>query len=79
MRRSLPAWLLLAGLGTLAGAALPAADKPGVGPQVEQTPFGMMPDGKTAITSYTLSNRNGVKAKIIDYGGILAELHVPGL
>jgi aldose 1-epimerase len=54
-----------------------AADGPATGPQVEQTKFGMMPDGKTPITSYTLSNRNGLKAKIIDYGGIVTELHVP--
>jgi aldose 1-epimerase len=71
MSRSLPALLLVAGL-----IPIVAADKPAVGPQVEQTPFGTMPDGK-AITSYTLSNRNGVKAKIIDYGAILAEVHVP--
>jgi aldose 1-epimerase len=64
--------MLLAGL-----APLVLADKPAVGPQVEQTTFGMMPDGKTVITSYTLSNRNGLSARIIDYGGILTELHTP--
>jgi aldose 1-epimerase len=72
MRHSLSVLLLFAAV-----APLLTAGQPAVGPQVEQTKFGMMPDGKTVITSYTLSNRNGLKTKIIDYGGIVTELHVP--
>jgi aldose 1-epimerase len=72
MSDSVPALLLLAALAPLAVSG----GQPG-GPQVEQTPFGMMPDGKTPITAYTLANRAGAKVKIIDYGGIVTELHVP--
>jgi aldose 1-epimerase len=47
-----------------------------VGPQVEEEPFGKMPDG-TRIMKYTLTNRSGAKAAIISYGGILTNLWVP--
>lgn len=30
------------------------------------------------INRYTLENGNGIRARIIDYGGIVTELHVPG-
>lgn len=72
MSRTLPVLLAAVALAPLA-----AADKPAVGPQVEQTPFGTMPDGKTPITSYTLSNRNGVSVSVIDYGGIVTAIRVP--
>ncbi len=44
--------------------------------QYEEKPYGKMTDG-TAITEYTLVNKNGMKAKIITYGGILTSLMVP--
>lgn len=47
------------------------------GPQVEQTTFGKLADGKTVVTAYTLVNKAGAKAKIIDYGAIVTEIHVP--
>ncbi len=47
------------------------------GPQFEQEPFGKLADGKTAVTAYTLVNKNGAKIKIIDYGAIVTEIHVP--
>jgi aldose 1-epimerase len=56
------------------------------GPQVEEEPFGKMPDTKDAngrnvpgarITKYTLTNRAGAKAAIINYGGIVTHLWVP--
>lgn len=72
MPRILSLSVLLVGWMSLLGA-----DKPAVGPQVEQTPFGKMPDGKTVITSYTLSNSNGMKVSIIDYGAIVTEVSVP--
>lgn len=79
MRRTLSGLLLLLTLVPLA-----FAEKP-VGPQFEQEPFGMLPEvadkkGKKSqqiVTAYTLINRNGAKAKIIDYGGIVTELHMP--
>jgi aldose 1-epimerase len=44
--------------------------------QMTQSNFGKMPDGRT-VSLYTLTNRNGLIAKITDYGGRLTELHVP--
>ena len=43
---------------------------------VEKTDFGKMPDG-TAIDLYVLTNASGMKAKVMTYGAILTELHVP--
>ncbi len=43
---------------------------------VEHEPFGMSAEGK-AISAFTLTNRNGLKAKIINYGATLTELFVP--
>jgi aldose 1-epimerase len=42
--------------------------------QVED--FGKMPDG-AVVRRYTLNNRHGMTAKVMDYGGILTELWVP--
>jgi aldose 1-epimerase len=44
--------------------------------KVVQAPFGQMPDG-APVSLYTLTNANGMVAKIIDYGAIIAELHAP--
>ena len=38
--------------------------------------FGLLPDG-TAIYSYELSNKNGMKLKIITYGATITELKMP--
>ena len=43
---------------------------------VEKKEFGKTKDG-TAVDIYTLTNANGMKAKITNYGGIITELHVP--
>ena len=43
---------------------------------VTRAPFGKLPSGE-AIDAYTLTNAHGVKAKILTYGAILAELRVP--
>ncbi|MEW6761924.1 MAG: aldose epimerase family protein [Pseudomonadota bacterium] len=45
-------------------------------PDITQAPFGQLPDG-SAITQFTLANANGLVAKIIDFGGVITELHVP--
>jgi aldose 1-epimerase len=45
-------------------------------PTIEKSEFGKTPDG-TAVDLYTLTNGHGMKAKIITYGGIVTELHVP--
>ena len=39
-------------------------------------PFGRVDD--TPVQLYTLTNRNGLVAKITNYGAIVTELHVPG-
>jgi aldose 1-epimerase len=38
--------------------------------------FGKLPDG-SVVKRYTLKNKNGVVAKVIEYGAILSELWVP--
>lgn len=45
-------------------------------PPVENAPFGKLADG-TAVTAFTLANQAGAKVKIIDYGAIVTEIHVP--
>ncbi len=57
-------------------AAFPAAAEEKKMPKVEKRPFGKTPDG-TAVDLYVLTNANGVTAKIMTYGAILTELHVP--
>lgn len=42
----------------------------------KQTPFGRLPDG-SAASLYILTNRNGLVAKITNYGTIVTQLHVP--
>jgi aldose 1-epimerase len=44
--------------------------------RVEGSTFGRTPDG-TAIELYTLTNAKGMVAKVITYGALLTELHVP--
>ena len=39
-------------------------------------PFGSLPDG-TAVEIYTLTNKNGLKARIMTFGAILVSLEVP--
>ena len=43
---------------------------------VSKTKFGTMPDG-TVVSKYTLSNANGMRVGILDYGGTVKEIFVP--
>jgi aldose 1-epimerase len=43
---------------------------------VQKSDFGKTKEGE-AVELYTLTNKNGVVAKITSYGGIVTELHVP--
>jgi aldose 1-epimerase len=43
---------------------------------ITQASFGHLPDG-AAVTQFTLTNAHGMVAKIIDFGGIITELHAP--
>jgi aldose 1-epimerase len=67
----------IAGLGLLAVAVatlgLSADERKG---SMESQLFGKTKDG-TAVEQYTLKNSRGMTAKIITYGGIITELHVP--
>ena len=45
-------------------------------PGIQKSSFGKLPDG-TAVELYTLTNKNGLSAKITTYGTIITELHVP--
>src|SRR5690349_16977584 len=47
-----------------------------VQPGVVKAPFGKTSEGQ-AVDIYTLSNAKDMKIKIITYGGIVTELHVP--
>lgn len=63
-------------LGAMLLAALPVtADTPKEA-SLTRSAFGKLPDG-TAIDLYTLTNKSGMTAKVMTYGGILTELHVP--
>jgi len=43
---------------------------------ITESPFGKLPDGREA-TLYTLTNANGMIARISNLGGVIVELHVP--
>lgn len=45
-------------------------------PQVSVSDYGVTADGR-AVHSYVLSNAHAVSARILDYGGIIAELNAP--
>jgi aldose 1-epimerase len=65
--------LLAAGMSLLlACGGAGAAAKRGVTKKM----FGKLKDGEV-VTQYTLTNRNGMVAKIMTYGATLTELHVP--
>jgi len=44
--------------------------------QARKSSFGKLPDG-TVVSLYTLTNANGLVAKVTNYGTIITELHVP--
>src|SRR6266404_2594014 len=44
--------------------------------EIKRVRFGALPDG-AAATLFTLANASGVVCKILDYGGVITELHVP--
>ncbi|MFP4564336.1 MAG: galactose-1-epimerase, partial [Spirochaetia bacterium] len=44
--------------------------------ELKETQFGTLDDGRK-VTRYDLTNKNGIKASIITYGGILMSLEMP--
>jgi aldose 1-epimerase len=66
-------------LGATAGTAVAAISSPSTARTlagVTQAPFGALPDGRH-VTQYTLKNKSGMLVKILDFGGIITEIHVP--
>ncbi len=64
--------LLLLGLGFMAGSCSSEGEPgtgQGTGMEIDQEPYG--------LNLYTLTNRNGLEAKITSYGGIITSLRVP--
>lgn len=62
---------LVIGLVSCQNAAIMAAET-----QVKQETYGKMPDGQE-IKIFTLTNKNGLKAKVTEYGAILVSMEVP--
>ena len=68
---------LVAALCVLAiGAGVARAQRRGGAGTVRQSDFGQMPDGQR-VSVYTLTNRRGAQARIINYGGAVVSLKVP--
>jgi aldose 1-epimerase len=73
----MPRCVLSATVALFAGlAALAAEPAKGGKATVQKSDYGKTADG-TAVDLYTLTNANGAVAKVITYGGIVTELHVP--
>jgi len=68
---ALAVWVCIA--ATPGRAQTPAAGK---GARVEKTSYGTTKDGQ-AVDLYTLTNAKGVVAKVMTFGALLTELHVP--
>src|SRR5262245_40789831 len=68
---------VLAGLGAiLPGLAAEPQAKGGAMKGIQKSDFGQTADG-TKVDLYTLTNAHGVVMKVMTYGGIVTELHVP--
>ena len=70
-RSVLSSALLIAGMMWQTAAVSTAAGKLGV----EAKPFGQTPDGQ-AVTVFELTNANGLRARVMEYGAILVSLEV---
>ncbi|HMP82173.1 MAG TPA: aldose epimerase family protein [Verrucomicrobiota bacterium] len=68
-------WLLLSAVALTAAGFVGCATCCKQG-GAAKAPFGTMPDG-TPIEIYTLQNKHGMEARIINYGGTVVSLRVP--
>ncbi len=77
MKEQIPAMaaILLAG-AMVSCAAVSSGAEPSGKDSIQRSDFGKTPDG-TTVDLYTLTNRNGMVAKIMTFGGIVTELHTP--
>jgi len=66
--------LVIIALAVTAGWAQPPAA--GKGARVDKTSFGTTRDGQ-AVELYTLTNAKGIVARVMTYGALLTEFHVP--
>jgi aldose 1-epimerase len=67
---------ILAALGTACSGSSPGeSDAPTVAAGTTTGPFGSLDE--TPVQLYTLTNKNGLVARITNYGAIVTELHVP--
>jgi len=46
-------------------------------PSVESSRYGVMPDNGESVQQFTLRNRKGMEAKVVEYGATLVELTAP--
>jgi aldose 1-epimerase len=79
--KELAAWVVSAigfswVLGLSGTAAEPGRERDMMQGTIQKTAFGNTKEG-TPVDLYQLTNAKGTKAKIISYGGIITELHVP--
>jgi aldose 1-epimerase len=72
-RASCATFALFLAFAAVGGVAEPA--RGGMATVTEST-YGKLADG-TSVRLYTLTNAHGIVAKVITYGGIITELHVP--
>jgi aldose 1-epimerase len=71
-----PHFVFTLALGLAALTACGPTQQTGATVQVKKQAFGKMADGQ-AIDLYTLTNKNGMEASIINYGGALVTLKTP--
>ena len=64
------------GGGAGGGGNAAAGTSGGSGGRIDKMDFGKTRDGKT-VELYTLTNKNGIVAKVMTYGAIVTELHAP--
>ncbi|MGE5611683.1 MAG: aldose epimerase family protein [Bacillota bacterium] len=80
MKRSTLALVGLVGLSFLLSACSQEKQSSSASPSqaasIKKSDFGKTKDGQ-AVDLYTLTNKNGITAKLITYGAILTELQVP--
>ena len=84
MFRALPALVVAFGVA-MSSPPVAAQPKAKTGPAFSETLFGKMPEikdekkkgGGERVTEYTLTNRNGMIVKCIEYGAIITQIHVP--
>jgi aldose 1-epimerase len=67
------ALLLISSIGLL---GMTAASASATTPGIQREPFGTTPDGQ-AVDRYTLTNANGMRVRVITFGGIIQTIEVP--